>query len=153
MNQPDEKIEAICSAKVASSGTTACAQERSLLDTRDPEHNFEVLWQTFDRNYALFGPKRIDWDALYRVYRPKVTPETTDEELFDVTSRLLGHLNDNHVTLSGDGRSFRSGILFEMNGDGFQQQEMEDFSIGLIEREIMLRVAKTRPCTAGSILA
>jgi hypothetical protein len=27
----------------------------------EPEKNFEQLWKTYDRNYALFGPKRIDW--------------------------------------------------------------------------------------------
>ena len=42
-----------------------------------PEENFEYLWNTYDRNYALFGPKRVDWDALYRIYRPQVTAQTT----------------------------------------------------------------------------
>ncbi|KPK79468.1 MAG: hypothetical protein AMS25_12500, partial [Gemmatimonas sp. SM23_52] len=46
-------------------------------EASDPEYNFEVLWETFDRNYGIFGPKRVDWDALYRVYRPLVTRETT----------------------------------------------------------------------------
>jgi hypothetical protein len=29
-----------------------------------PEENFEYLWQTFDRNYGIFGPKKVDWQAL-----------------------------------------------------------------------------------------
>jgi hypothetical protein len=64
-----------------------------------PEKNFEHLWKTMDEEYGIFLPKRVDWDLLYKVYRPKVTPETTDEELFDILAQMLGHLNDNHVHL------------------------------------------------------
>ena len=46
-----------------------------------PEKNFEHLWKTMDEEYGIFLPKSIDWDLLYKVYRPKVTPETIDEEL------------------------------------------------------------------------
>ena len=42
---------------------SVAAQELS-----EPEKNFEHLWKTYDRNYALFGAKHIDWDALYKVY-------------------------------------------------------------------------------------
>jgi carboxyl-terminal processing protease len=95
----------------------------------EPEKNFEHLWKTFDRNYALFGPKNIDWDALYKVYRPRVTAQTTDDELFDIMSSLLGHLNDNHVGLRTPKRSFQSGILGEM--------KMEDFSLSLIKEKYL----------------
>ena len=37
----------------------SCAQELS-----EPEENFEYLWQTFDRNYGIFGPKRVGWQAV-----------------------------------------------------------------------------------------
>ncbi len=114
------------------------AQQAHAQDPSDPEHNFEVLWQTFDRNYGIFGPKRVDWGALYRVYRPLVTGETTDDELFEIMSRLLGHLNDNHVSLAGGGRQYRSGILSELNGDGYREQEMEDFSLELVKSEYLV---------------
>src|SRR5689334_22727467 len=90
----------------------------------EPEKNFEHLWRTFDRNYAIFGPKKVDWGALYRIYRPRVTSATTDDELFDIMAALLGHLNDNHVRLNSSTRKFQSGILGEM--------KMEDFSLDLI---------------------
>ena len=110
----------------------------------DAEHNFEVLWQTFDRNYALFGPKRVDWDALYRVYRPMVTAETTDDELFEIMSNLLEHLNDNHVRLAGGGRQYRSGILSELNGEGYADEEMEDFSISLVQSKYLVSELEAR---------
>jgi C-terminal processing protease CtpA/Prc/Flp pilus assembly protein TadD len=107
-------------------------------EATDAEYNFEVLWQTFDRNYALFGPKRVDWDALYRVYRPMVSRETSGDEVFEIMSNVLEHLNDNHVRLAGDGRQYRSGILSQLNGAGFAQEEMEDFSIGLVQSKYLV---------------
>ena len=66
----------------------------------EQEKNFEYLWKTFDMNYAIFDAKKVDWQAIYKVYRSQVTPETTDDELFNILSNMLGHLNDNHVRLS-----------------------------------------------------
>jgi len=90
---------------------SAHAQELS-----EPEKNFEYLWKAFDRNYALFRAKNVDWKALYRVYRPKVTPQTTDDELFEIMSNMLGHLNDNHVRLTSEKpfRIYFAGILNEI---------------------------------------
>jgi len=113
-------------------------------EASDPEYNFEVLWETFDRNYGIFGPKRVDWDALYRVYRPLVTRETTEDELFEIMSHLLGHLNDNHVRLVAGERQFRSGILWELGGEGYAEQEMRDFSISLVQREYLVSDLEAR---------
>lgn len=84
----------------------------------DPEYNFDYLWKTFDANYATFTAKHIDWKALYNVYRPRVTATTSDDELFEIVSAMLGHLNDNHVQLiSRDPqRQFSAGYLMEMFG-------------------------------------
>jgi C-terminal processing protease CtpA/Prc/Flp pilus assembly protein TadD len=99
-----------------------------------PEKNFEYLWQTYDRNYALFRPKHIDWSALYKVYRTRVTAKTTDAELFDMISSLLGNLNDNHVRLNSPDRSFQSGILGEIKQDSF--------SLDLIKASLLKNPAK-----------
>ncbi|UCC49456.1 MAG: tetratricopeptide repeat protein, partial [Gemmatimonadota bacterium] len=125
----------------------AVADVRPELRDLRPQHLevvLEVLWQTFDRNYGIFGPKRVDWDALYRVYRPQVTPETTDDELFEIMSHLLGHLNDNHVRLVTGERQFRSGILSELGGEGYAEQEMRDFSISLVQREYLVSDLEAR---------
>lgn len=70
---------------------------------KDPVLNFEHVWKTIDRNYGQFQVKHVDWDALYRVYRPMVTAATTDQELWDILLGMLGHLNDAHVCLA-DGK-------------------------------------------------
>ena len=95
-------------------------------DLSPPEENFEHLWRTLDRNYAVFGPKHVDWEALYGVYRPRVTPETSDDSLFAIMSEMLGHLNDNHVLLISEdlGRFFCAGYLSRVfSGRGLEVLE------------------------------
>src|SRR5215471_17892179 len=103
-------------------------------DLSAQEKNFEYLWQTYDRNYALFGAKHIDWAALYKVYRPRVTANTTDAELFDILSSMLGNLNDNHIRLNSPNRGFQSGILGEM--------KQESFSMDLVQQTFLKGRAK-----------
>ena len=64
---------------------------------RDAEKNFEELWKTFYERYPFFELRKVDWEKQYKTYRPKVTTETTDEELFDILCEMLGPLNDGHV--------------------------------------------------------
>ncbi|MCP5106416.1 MAG: tetratricopeptide repeat protein [bacterium] len=98
-------------------------------DAGDPEKNFEHLWKTFDRNYALFGAKGVDWNVLYNIYRPQVTAETTDEQLFTIMSNMLGHLNDNHVRLIWGQKRFGAGILNQLKRD--------DFSLDLVKTKYL----------------
>ncbi len=88
-------------------------------DSKDPVENFEFLWKTFDEKYGIFLPKRVDWDLLYKVYRPKVTKNTTDKELFEIMSNMLGHLNDNHVRIRYSGGRYGAGILNDIKREGF----------------------------------
>jgi hypothetical protein len=74
--------------------------------TRDPEKSFEELWETFHNRYPFFALRKVDWKKQYDTYRPRVTRETTDDELFDILCRMLDPLDDGHVELrakaSGD---------------------------------------------------
>ncbi|MCX6555678.1 MAG: hypothetical protein NTZ12_11815, partial [Candidatus Aminicenantes bacterium] len=78
-------------------------------DSRDPVLNFEHVWKTIDRNYGQFRLKHVDWDALYRVYRPQVTSATTDQELWDILLSMMGHLNDAHLCLADSTRRIGGG--------------------------------------------
>ena len=84
-----------------------------------PVENLDHLWQLLDANYALFDAKGVDWDALRKVYRPQVSENMSDDELFAVMSRMLGHLNDNHVNLFRGDTRFCSGVLNGMTMDDF----------------------------------
>jgi len=63
---------------------TTGAAAQSTPELSRPERVFDELWTTFDRLYAPFAVRDMPWDALYALYRPRVSSRTTDEELFVV---------------------------------------------------------------------
>ena len=71
--------------------------------TKDPEANFEELWQTFHKRYAFFELRGVDWKKQYETFRPKVTKTTTDKELFAIICEMLAPLKDGHVNLKARG--------------------------------------------------
>ena len=77
----------------------------------DPIANFEAAWKYFDIHYAFFAERRVDWQAVYRRYRPQVTLQTTSEQLYTILGNMLAELNDRHVIIDHvDGREFRAGL-------------------------------------------
>jgi hypothetical protein len=87
-------------AQVGSLAPLAVARDYSQRPmTSDPEKNFEALWKTFHNRYPFFELRNVDWNKQYEIYRPQVTSETSDEELFDVLRRMLDPLDDGHVEL------------------------------------------------------
>ena len=74
-----------------------------------PEHSFEILWQEFNDFYALFETKNVDWDGIYRFLRPRITPQSTPQELFAICALMLEYLNDRHVALVTPFSGFVSG--------------------------------------------
>jgi carboxyl-terminal processing protease len=70
---------------------------------KDPLFNFEVFWQYFQENYAFFNLRNVDWDGVYRAFRPQVTANTSDDRLRAVFSEMIQLLGDPHITLlAGD---------------------------------------------------
>lgn len=67
---------------------------------RDPEKNFEKLWKTFYKRYPFFDLRDVDWKKQYDIYRPKVTSQTSDDELFDIFCKMIDPLDDGHVELN-----------------------------------------------------
>lgn len=67
---------------------------------KDPIFNFEVLAHTFKNHYAYFEVRSINWDTLYNEYRSKITPQTTDAELYVAMNEMLNSFNDGHIGLS-----------------------------------------------------
>jgi carboxyl-terminal processing protease len=80
------------------------------MSNRDPEKNFEELWEIFNSRYPFFELRNVDWRKQYDTYRCKVTSNTTDDELFDIFCQMLTPLEDGHVELEikgGGGRKKR----------------------------------------------
>jgi len=64
-----------------------------------PELNFEVLWNTFEDNYAFFKLRNVDWHTAYKTYRSLVTSTTSDDSLYSVFSKMLSPFQDNHINV------------------------------------------------------
>ncbi len=67
-----------------------------------PVNNFEILWNTLNDKYAYFTYKNIDWDSVYREYRPKINNLTDDKELFRHMADMLNELQDGHVNITSE---------------------------------------------------
>ncbi|WP_423148379.1 S41 family peptidase [Rubrolithibacter danxiaensis] len=105
----------------------------------NPEQNFDLFWNDFDKHYALFAIKGTNWDSLYQVYRPQVNSTTTDQQLWNILSQLIEHLNDSHTAIYTEnyGRYYESG--FELGRKAID----EEFSLNLIRSKFVENFTKT----------
>ncbi len=67
-----------------------------------PINNFELFWDELDRRSGIIFPKNINWDSVYQVYQPMVTDQTTEEELFNVFSKMIDVFDDEHTSVIVD---------------------------------------------------
>lgn len=63
----------------------------------DTQTLFEIFWHYFDENYAFFKLRNVDWNLIYKTYRPKVDSQTTKEQLLVIFTEILKALGDSHV--------------------------------------------------------
>jgi hypothetical protein len=159
-NRITEVVLAILTLGLLQGRVGLCAgvqTQKAAPQPKSPEASFEHLWKTFDGKYALFDAKGVDWNALHRVYRAKVSARTTDDELFQILSNLLGHLNDNHVTLTSTNppRFFSAGYLYQLlSGTGGRISTFEAFEKMMAERPVPRKYfVKGLQETGGGIFA
>ncbi|MER5784540.1 S41 family peptidase [Streptomyces mobaraensis] len=65
----------------------------------DPRRVFDVFWRTYAENYPFFEAHGIDWKAVRDRFRPRITAETTDDELFAVLRQMIEPLHDGHTSV------------------------------------------------------
>ena len=65
----------------------------------NPEDVFDELWETFHARYPFFKLRGVDWQQQHAKYRPMVTSETSNDQLFDILCQMLDPLDDGHVEL------------------------------------------------------
>lgn len=123
-----------CLLFVATFIFSAC--EKSFIDPQTPntpETNFDALWQEYDRLYGQFKVKQVDWNALYKQYRPRVNAGTTDRELLTVMGEMLDHLNDNHIYVRP---TLDTGLPY-YNGGLLGRRKFEDFSTKVVDKYLL----------------
>lgn len=117
---------------------TSCEKQLFELNPEtDPESVFEQLWSDFDQHYAIFPERGVNWADQYELFRPMVSKNTTDQELFDVFREMLIPLDDGHVQLSKPNEQ----IFFS---NTYYRTKLEDelFDLELIERDYITSGSK-----------
>jgi hypothetical protein len=105
-----------------------CRDQRSSR-SGDPEFNYEVFYHSFKENYPFFKLHGLDWEGMYKTYRPRVTAKTTEDELFEVFSANIKSFNDPHVSLLAGDRwvgSMKPDALALHNQQEFASEEPEN---------------------------
>lgn len=69
-------------------------------EPNDPQGNFDALWRIIDTHYCFLDEKGLDWNEVYARYSPRISPEMSREELFNVCADMLAELKDGHTNLS-----------------------------------------------------
>jgi len=90
----------------------------------DPVTNFEYLWKTIDEKYSFFDYKQVDWDAVYQVYRPMISNDMSQFELFDVLAGMMNELRDGHVNLTAP---------FDISRYDFKYSAPQNFNFRLLQ--------------------
>ena len=92
---------AIVVIAIATTSLTACVDEDDYPNT--PEGNFEALWHIIDEHYCFFDYKQkqygLDWNEVYRRYRPQFDASMNTEQKFEVLANMVGELRDGHVNI------------------------------------------------------
>jgi carboxyl-terminal processing protease len=106
-------------------------------DSINPVDVFEQVWNLLNDNYPYFEQLGIDWNALHKVYAGKISPTSTEEELFNTLCNMLEHFNDGHINLEAGEKRFCSSIR--------TNSKMEDFSWKLVSDKYLNKNFKASP--------
>ncbi len=87
---------------------------------------FDQAWNFADQEYTFFDYKELNWDSIYQEFRPLVSDDMNEEELFQVIGDMLFLLRDGHVNL-------RSKFDRSRNWEWYLEFP-ENFNYSLLER-------------------
>lgn len=114
---------------------TACEKAVIGIDeVNDPENNFELLWNDFNDHYSLFMIRDIDWGEQYSIFRPQVTPQTTDAELWNIMTEMIEVLDDGHTFLANINDNRED---YYISGNALNTKAEEEFDLGVVENKYL----------------
>ena len=78
----------------------SCLDEDSGTYNDDYLGNFEACWQAMDEHYCFFDEKGVDWDDVYREYKPLFRDSVTSmQQCFNLMGQMIAIVRDGHVNL------------------------------------------------------
>mgnify|MGYP000601194440 CR=1 FL=1 len=109
---------------------------------QSPEALFDFIWDDYDQHCGILFPKKVNWDSIYNVYRPQVTVQTSEHELWNILVHMLDELDDEHTFIEDN-----LGDIVHVSGSKGIDEAIASFSYDLIE-EKYLAYSKTNPWSA-----
>lgn len=104
----------------------------------DPKYNFEVLWNTFNEQYAYFRERDINWDEMYKKYEPQIKSDTKRLELYLIFEKMLEEINDGHVSIDLPGELEKEYNSIKENATS-ENQNKDD---GKLQKEIRTKIVE-----------
>lgn len=96
-----KRILPILAVFIALLSLNSCIKEDKYDNTR--VGCFEALWKLMDEHYCFFEYKQkelgVDWNEVHTRYAKQVNDAMTQQQLFEVLTRMLSELKDGHVNL------------------------------------------------------
>jgi carboxyl-terminal processing protease len=65
----------------------------------DPEYLFEIFYSALKENYAFEKERNINWENVYKDYRPKITSKTNQSDLFNLMGEIVTMTKDQHTKI------------------------------------------------------
>ena len=65
--------------------------------------DFNSAWERVNTIYPYLELKKINWDSVYLVYKPRAE-QANGDEIYTVLIDMLGELKDMHVSVGTEGR-------------------------------------------------
>ncbi|WP_439484372.1 S41 family peptidase [Cyclobacterium plantarum] len=101
----------------------------------DPHSNFDALWNSFNENYSSFDLRGIDWDKMKEHYRPMLSDQSSDYELYSVLSQMISELKDGHVFLDApDSIKNEPGIVYDNRIGDLRKRVISQINSKYIEK-------------------
>lgn len=92
----------------------------------NPEFLFDLFWLTLQENYAFTAERNLNWNQIYRDFRPKISPQTTPYDLFEVMGQIVTLTRDQHTKIiseEGQTKQYSGVPSARLLKESFEQQD------------------------------
>src|ERR1700709_609496 len=66
----------------------------------DAERSFEIFWSDIYNSYPFFDYDKVDWNATYKQYKPRVNSSTSNDSMFVIFQDMLQPMLDGHISVT-----------------------------------------------------